>query len=354
MGPNGTVRGFSALCWHTGKAMFERLDAKVPVGLIHASIGGSPIEAWIAESSSDKCGAKEPACDLKGAVTFGGFYESFIVPEAPYTIGSVIWDQGERDVHCFAPGTNKTAEHPCMERELIRSWRELFNSSFAFVAVQLPGYLGDCDSTFPNPDASYSNCVPGVFNMRLAQEEGTKNDSLKAAAVVPTYDLGCPFGVNTEACPFGSVHNVIKDEIADRAALKLLALRSLLPEDVVSDGPVAVAVSSALGVKGQVRVSVRFDEAELRTSGTQFCAHCCKDGGDGDFDVSFDGGFTWVNGSSTWSLEQDVVSFQVPGAGQPTHVRYTANQGFPQCAVRNKEGLPARPFMMPVTSATLV
>eukprot|EP00039_Didymoeca_costata_P004264 m.72348 g.72348 ORF g.72348 m.72348 type:complete len:54 (-) comp12317_c0_seq2:37-198(-) len=46
---------------------------------------------------------------------------------------------GERDVHCFAPATNHTARYPCLEKELVKSWRQEFNSSFAFVGVQLPG-----------------------------------------------------------------------------------------------------------------------------------------------------------------------------------------------------------------------
>ena len=33
---------------------------------------------------------------------------------------------------------------------------------------------------------------------------------------------------------------------------------------------------------------------------------------------------------------------------KPTHVRYTANQGFPQCAVYNQEGFPAFPFTIEV------
>ena len=30
------------------------------------------------------------------------------------------------------------------------------------------------------------------------------------AEATATYDLGCPFGVKTSLCPFGSVHNVVK------------------------------------------------------------------------------------------------------------------------------------------------
>ena len=88
-GPNGTLHGFSAVCWYTGKSLFERLGAKVPVGLLSASVGGSPIEAWIAEASVQQCGAAKPTCDVRGPVTLGGFYASYVEPCAPYTLG--IW-----------------------------------------------------------------------------------------------------------------------------------------------------------------------------------------------------------------------------------------------------------------------
>ena len=35
---------------------------------------------------------------------------------------------------------------------------------------------------------------------------------------------------------------------------------------------------------------------------------------------------------------------EIQGRPKVTHVRCTANQGFPQCAVLNMEGLPALPF----------
>lgn len=140
-GPNGTVHGFSAVCWYTGKALFEELGERVPVGLMVGSVGGSPIEAWLPKVvfTSSECGRRddEPACDTNNNVTHSGFFERFIKPFQPYTIGSLVWDQGERDVHCFAstpssPG-NRTATYACHERALIRSWREGFNSSFGFV-----------------------------------------------------------------------------------------------------------------------------------------------------------------------------------------------------------------------------
>ena len=205
----------------------------------------------------------------------------------------MIWDQGERDVHCYGttPG-NRTDRYACMERELVRSWRTGFNSSFAFVTVQLPGYLGDCDSTFPNPDATYANCVPGVFNMRLAQDAGA--DAPKTM-VAPTYDLGCPFGVNTPECPFGSVHNVRKVKVGARIATQLLSM--LEHDTIVAQGPRVASVTTADSADGsgsqEVTVSFAGGTSPFKFAGTQFCAACCHGGaGSNDFDVSGDGGIT--------------------------------------------------------------
>ena len=57
--------------------------------------------------------------------------------------------QAEADINC-----DRQPDYPCLQKQLIRSYRQQFNSSsMNFVAVQLPGYqTGD-----------------GVFYMRLAQ-----------------------------------------------------------------------------------------------------------------------------------------------------------------------------------------
>lgn len=352
-GPNGTLHGFSAVCWYTGKALFERLAGRVPVGLIVGSVGGSPIEFWLPPESLGRCTPDMPACDTKNNHTDSGFFKQYIQPFQPYTIGSLVWDQGERDVHCFAPATNRTAAYPCMERELVRSWRQGFNSSFAFVAVQLPGYIGDCDAIGANPASSYRNCVPGVFDMRLAQDAGTVGDA--KSGVVATYDLSCPFGVAPPQCPFGSVHNLYKTEICDRVARQLLRMRGL--SNGATEGPRAVAARSSKGhVEGTYTVTVTFTGGTLPLyqKGTQFCAKCCaavSESGDvGDFDVSGDGGLSYTN-ATVATVHGDTVAFKVEGlAGPPTHVRYTANQGFPQCAVYNQEGLPALPFTLACSS----
>ena len=194
--------------------------------------------------------------------------------------------------------------------------------------------------------------------MRLAQDEGVHGDEL--AEVTVTYDLSCPFGVTSPECPKGSVHNVNKSIICERAASQLIRLRGLHPSSaVVTEGPRAVKVTASKSSGGGSRttgstynVHVTFEggTGPLSQRGTQYCAKCCTQEGPGDFDASADGGATFVNGTSA-SVSAMTATFSVDLPSPPTHVRYTANQGFPQCAVYNQEGLPAYPFALAVATA---
>lgn len=397
-GSNGTVFPFSGLCWLTGKLLYEALEA--PVGLIVGAVGGTPIEAWLPPGVLGKqCPVDEPPCD-PGAPD-SSLFTRYIAPFAPLAIGGVLWDQAERDVRCMSPATNRTAQYACMESALVQTWRGAFESPrSAFVAVQLPGYLGDCwgeegcpplhasASLTPPPvrasassehGGDYYNCVPGVFNMRVAQAAGVA--ALANATYVPTcvvrrrgvvparapplsckrrYDLSCPFGVDTPACPIGSVHNLNKTVVARRVAQALLTQIAPAAYPPLSAAPpVATAATAQPAPGGGWNVTVSFDAPALALLDTQHCVACCAGargpGGGGDFDASADGGATWVNGTALTvsGAGAGSVSFLLPQAGMPVRpatVRYTANQGFPQCAVTGlANGLPAAPFVLEVT-----
>ena len=340
-GPRGTVAPFSGLCWLTGKAMYESLGGVAPVGLLMGAVGGTPIEAWLPPGVlGAACPVDQPPC---GGAADSALYQAFIEPLAPFTIGALLWDQAERDVRCFAPATNRTAEYPCMERALVSTWRSAFKSDFPAAAVQLPGYLGDCSEH----GGDYYNCVPGVFNMRLAQEAGLAG--VANASALATYDLSCPFGVKTPECPLGSVHNINKTVVAARAASALLA--GMFPDRFPAvPPPRATSLTAAPTGLHFWLVTVAFESAgPLALRGTQYCTDCCS-GTVGDFDASLDG-VTFVNGTAQALSGGSVVFTVGPLAQKPRFVRYTANQAFPQCAVVSTVGgLPAMPFYANVTA----
>jgi len=373
-GMKGTVAKFSAICWYTGVALFEALGGTVPIGLIAGAVGGSPIEFWLPPghvNSSAHCGIDAPPCDAGGKHEYrdSDFWDQLIKPFAPYTIGTVVWDQGERDVHCLPQHNGSTipenhvARYGCMLRELVKSWRAAFDpeQDFGFLAVQLPGYLGDC--------GTFDECMASVFPMRLQQQTGLVglNSDSSLASVTPTYDLSCPPGVDfstqTETCPFGTVHNVFKRPIGARIATQIMAgiagrrqahgahggqLRQQWP------GPVLTTVK-ARRISSGVAVNVSY-AVPLMQAPTLNCAACCSKGDVGDFDVSFNHGATWVNGTRPVLLgrHNKTLHFKVGSKAtgqQVTHVRYTANQPFPQCAVYALEHstggrIPAMPFQV--------
>lgn len=51
----GRFQEFSAVCWYTGRTLFEKLGGKVPVGLVAAEVGGTPVEAWSGPDALKQC-----------------------------------------------------------------------------------------------------------------------------------------------------------------------------------------------------------------------------------------------------------------------------------------------------------
>lgn len=333
------------MCWYTGKSHFERLGGAVPVGLLAAAVGGSPIEYWLSNASIAKCEVDEPQCDPKWPDAT--FYEDQIVSLQPYTVGAMVWDQAERDLKC-----NHVAQYPCLQHELVQSWRKAFRSPAApFVAVQLPDYFDPED-----PGAAgvpgFSTAAEGLLAIRLAQEAGL--DGLEKAGLVATYDLSCNNLVFPGNCPHGSVHNMHKQPVGARIAAQLARL--MRDEDLIVEGPRAQAASAvALHNSSGYAVRVRFAGGtmpfDLRP--TRNCTDGCK--GDlgaraiGDFDASHDGA-AWVSGSNARMQAGDLVVFHVNTSAPPAFVRYTGGSNFTQCAVYNQEALPALPFQINVES----
>ena len=99
-----TLPGFSAVCWYAGKSLFEQAahDAghDVPLGLIAATWGATPIEYWLPQTdpsdpNKNACETDEPQCvprfPLRGNVSDSAFFEQYVRPLAPYTVSALVW-----------------------------------------------------------------------------------------------------------------------------------------------------------------------------------------------------------------------------------------------------------------------
>jgi len=348
--PESITAGFSAVCWYTGKSHYDSLGGKVPVGLLQASVGGSPIEYWLSNESIAKCEVDEPQCDTQWPDAT--FHDDQITSLQPYTLGAIVWDQGERDLKC-----SHVEKYPCMQRELARSWRTEFASpNVPFVAVQLPDYYDPKDPGAPGVPG-YTSTAEGLFHMRLAQEAGL--DGAEPSAIVATYDQSCNDHDHKESCPFASVHNVHKQEVGKRVAAQLAKL--MHGEKLVTESPRAQKASASPtgnATSGwSVKVQFAGGSQPFSLQPTRNCTQCCEGSfgteAQGDFDVSHDGS-SWSLGKNVRMDGDDSIAFhaELSHSEPPTLVRYTAGSNFTQCALYNKEALPAMPFQMEVQIST--
>jgi len=313
---------------------------------LEAAVGGSPIEYWLSNASIAKCEVDEPRCDSKWPDA--AFHDDQIVALQPYTVGAIVWDQAERDLKC-----NHISQYPCLQRELVQSYRTEFNSpNAAFVVVQLPDFYDPKDPGAPNYDpafgpVNFSHTGEALLAMRLAQEAGLQ--SVPKAALVATYDQSCNNFAYPENCPHGSVHNIHKQLIGLRVAAQLSRL--MHGEIIVVEGPRAQEASVVTSDGGfSVIVSFSGNSTPFELQPTRNCTSCCDGSAFGDFDASVDG-LTWSAGSNA-TLHGEKVHFQVKTHVEPSFVRYTGGSNFTQCALFNAEGYPALPFQITIGATT--
>ncbi|MGE3778966.1 MAG: sialate O-acetylesterase [Pirellulaceae bacterium] len=177
-----TVGGFSATLYFFGREIHRAL--RVPVGLINSSVGGTPIESWIAADAqlaqpelraaietqqraiaeADPARAqaqyeralerwKQQAAQAKAAGQTtprrpvdprlqqarrggpGGLFNGKIAPLIPYAVRGVLWYQGEANSQ---PGKGYLYRHQLPL--LVRDWRAQWGEELPFAWVQLPNF----------------------------------------------------------------------------------------------------------------------------------------------------------------------------------------------------------------------
>lgn len=163
-----TLKSFSAVGYYFGKQLHHNLD--VPIGLIHASWGGTPAEAWtpaeVVDSSEDlKSAASKLNQSRWWPAASGAAYNGMIYPITPFKIRGAIWYQGESNT-----GTNSTYQK--LFTGMIGAWRKAWQTEFPFYYVQLAPF-------------AYGNHSVGA----LLQEAQTKSMGYPKTGMVVITDL---------------------------------------------------------------------------------------------------------------------------------------------------------------------
>lgn len=322
------ARKFSAVAYFFARALHLAKD--VPVGIIGASWGSTPVEAWTSgESLATNADFKDSIANYRSRtddwqMKYQNFltkraeqiskglpvsplideknfpmalYNAMIAPIVPYAIKGVIWYQGENNaVRAF--------QYRTLFPLLINDWRNKWNMpDMPFVYVQLPNFRA-------------KNAQP-VFkdDWTSLREAQTMALSLPNTAMTVTIDLG----------EEKQIHPTTKNEVGHR--LFLAADHLVYGGAEIYAGP---QYSAMRILDDKVALNFKNIGKGLICKGEELLG----------FEVSgADKKFYWA----TAKIEGDKVVVSSKDVPNPVAVRYAWSSN-PTCNLYNSADLPTRPF----------
>ncbi len=334
-----TLGNFTAVGYFFARELQRKLG--VPVGIVHASYGGTPIQAWTSDKTlksnpelgvvfenwaktlanypTEKAkydaqivrwkerverakaeGKPAPAALIApagpgGKATPSGLYNGMIAPVVPYGIKGVIWYQGESN-------SREPELYSKLFPALIRGWRSDWNSAeLPFLWVQLANF--HAVQTRPSED--------GWALIREAQASAL---TLPQTGMVVTVDIG----------DARDIHYANKQEAGRRLAL--VALANQYGQKLENSGPQFAGMSVAGGA-----IRLKFTHAQGLKAKNGEPKGLAIGGGDGVFQ--------WANAV----IEGDSVVLSSPLVPAPTAARYAWADN-PIGNLVNAAELPAAPF----------
>ena len=335
------VGGFSAALYFFGREIHKEVG--VPVGLINTSVGGTPIESWVAaevqssdpdtkanydtrldshrkfdpaqapalhqkqiaiwKKASEKAKAngtpfvvpapKDPLAmwKLKGGPS--GLFNGKVVNLVPYTLRGMRWYQGEGNAN-----SNPGLYHKQLT-QLVTSWRTLWQDEVPFAWVQLPNFTS-----------------PGEGWPRV-RESMLKTLALPKTGMAITIDLG----------DAKDIHPKNKQDVGKR--LSFWALGTVYGKNVPAISGPLPADSNISG--NAITVSFKHANGGLKSiPGSPLT------------------GFQIAAADQQWKPAEakivgETVVVSSPEVAQPVAIRY-AWKDWPDYSLANGAGLPASPF----------
>lgn len=176
------VGGFSAALYYFGREIHREIG--VPIGLINSSVGGTPIESWIAPELQESKPELKAALDAQSAATpkidpakakadyaqalekykvakakakadgkaaprpprdpvamserktsYGQLFNGKVAPLVPYTLKGMLWYQGEAN-----SADTRAPLYAHQLSALVTDWRARWGDELPFAWVQLPNF----------------------------------------------------------------------------------------------------------------------------------------------------------------------------------------------------------------------
>jgi sialate O-acetylesterase len=340
-----TVGGFSAAGYFFARELHKQLG--VPIGMLHSSWGGTPVQAWtstaahkavpelapmvenlekaiaaydpekakqnfekqLAKWKDDEAQAKaagkqpprrpqppqEPGLSPHSP---GRLYNGMIAPLAPYAMRGAIWYQGESNA-------GNAPLYGLQLRTMIANWRsDWAQGDFPFISVQLPNFMA------PQQKPSEQGGWP------LIREQFVKTLAFPNTGIAVTIDVG----------EEKDIHPKNKQDVGKRLAMWALN-KTYGKTDIAACGPLYKAMTKN---DGKIAVSFDHEGGGLVCKGDKLKGFAI---------AGADKQFVWADAQ----IVGNTVVVSSPNVKEPAAVRYAwANN--PDCNLFSKAGLPASPF----------
>lgn len=227
------IMGWGAVCWFVGRDIadaFRAMGGDIPIGLFHAALGATPIQAWTPLAGASACVVppnKQPESTL---------FNAMVSPLAvgPFAYTAVQWYQGEQNI-------GQDLYYTCALPAFVTSWREtLRQPNLTFVVAQLHAFTEGFEAG------------PAIPLMRAAQ----LSLDLPYTGVVPNLDGGDP------QASAGNIHPRGKQQPARRLANAILDLALAIPRAWRAPRYASAAVvGGAALAPNTVSIDVTLDDA---------------------------------------------------------------------------------------------
>ena len=327
---------FSAVCYYTGKALYDASAGLVPIGLISGAYGGTIIEAWTSPEVVPKC---QPypytyngwAPNVVNSTAPGVIWGPMVHPLLKTQLTAIVWYQGESN-------GGDPARYSCSFPSMITDWRAKFNQpSLPFIFVLLTPYSG------------FQPVMWGAQQAALQLENVYAVTTVDAMDWNPLYD--------------GFIHPRNKSIVGERAA-RWIQSKVWNNSSVATQGPLATQSYARLYANGTLYLAFLLYPSGGSSSGLNYhirptpnCTSCCVDGT----------GLVSVRlARNSWQYQPTMSVSGITLVGTVTlrdsdlSAWRSANQvlmelewfSYPQCALYDATNLPAMPFSRTTTLVT--
>ncbi|MBT3294867.1 MAG: hypothetical protein HN383_06325 [Verrucomicrobia bacterium] len=300
----GSVNHFTRLGFCFAREIHRELQ--VPIGLLNASTGGSPIEAWMRAAPDVEL--QLPANSRPRS--YGGNYARLVAPMVGYGIRGTLWYQGEANA---SEGVEYQQKLSWMIKDWRRSW-EL--GDFPFYYVQIAA-IGSSPTNSP---------VMGDGRARIRDAQ---------RRVMSTVNTGMATAIDNGAL---KEHPPNRKEMGVRLAQWALQ-RDYKRADVVPSGP----LYKGCKIEGR-QIRIQFDYAEGLMKATRTPYHKPEPTPDADLPwlsiQGQDGTWHWA----TATIDGNDLLVSSAKVSKPKAVRYATTNRPLGVYLYNAAGLPASPF----------